>query len=133
MRRRLALAALLALVLAARTIRDGFEIPRPRPACSPEGRGIPPRHWLGCATDPGPARALAADERLVLGLPLDPNTAGPRELAFVPGLSRRLAAELVLDRERNGPYAHVAELLRVRGIGPKKLAAAAPHLAVSLP
>ncbi len=69
----------------------------------------------------------------MLGLPLDPNTAGSRELAFVPGLSRRLAAEIVLERERAGPFADVRDLARVRGIGPKKLAAAAPHLAVGAP
>jgi competence protein ComEA len=88
---------------------------------------------MGCVADPGPRRALAADERLVLGLPIDPNTAGARELAFVPGLSRRLAAEVVADRDRNGAYASAGDLLRVRGIGPKRLALAAPHLVLHAP
>jgi competence protein ComEA len=92
-----------------------------------------PRHFLGCAADGGPERALGSDERLALGMPLDPNTAGARELAFVPGLSRQLAAEIVLDRERNGPYGSLAELVRVRGIGPKKLALALPHLTLAAP
>jgi competence protein ComEA len=128
---RLALAAVLALVLVASPFRAWLvRPPPPRERCLPEGRGEVPRHFLGCAGDPGTARALAADERLVLGLPLDPNTAGARELAYVPGLSRRLAVELVEDRARRGPYRDLAELLRVRGIGPKRLAAAAPHLAV---
>lgn len=87
-----------------------------------------PRHWLGCAADAGPPRALAPDERLVLGLPIDPNTAGTRELAFVPGLSRGLAVAVVEDRRLHGPFVRVADLLRVRGIGPKRLAAASPHL-----
>jgi len=130
MLRRLALASVLAAVLGAGRLRVWLERPPPRPACAPEGRGLPPRHWIGCATDPGPRRALASDERLALGLPIDPNVAGARELAFVPGLSRRLAAEVVADRDRNGPYASAAELLRVRGIGPKRLALAAPHLVV---
>jgi competence protein ComEA len=128
---RLALLATLALALAAGPLRAWLERPPDRPGCAPEGRGVPPRHFLGCAADGGPARPLAADERLALGLPLDPNTAGARELAHVPGLSRRLAAELVRDRERNGPFARVGDLARVRGIGPKRLAAAAPHLAVA--
>jgi competence protein ComEA len=131
--RRLALAALLAAVLAAAPLRAVLETPGPPRPCAPEGRGDVPRHWLGCPADPGPRRALAADERLVLGLPLDPNTAGSRELAFVPGLSRRLAAEVVEDRRLHGPYAQVADLLRVRGIGPKRLEAAAPHLQVRPP
>lgn len=130
MAHRLALALALVVVLLAAPLRAWLERPAARAPCEPEGRGEEPRHFLGCAADPGPARALAADERLLLALPLDPNTAGARELAFVPGLSRALAAEVVRDRERNGPYGDVSELLRVRGIGPRKLAAAAPHLAV---
>jgi competence protein ComEA len=128
---RIALAAVLLLVLVAAPLRAWLERPPPMPArCVPEGRGEPPRHFLGCAADGGLARAFAADERLLLGLPLDPNTADARALAFVPGLSRSLAAEVVKDRERNGAYRSVPELLRVRGIGPKRLAAAAPHLEV---
>jgi competence protein ComEA len=128
---RIALAAVLLAVLAAPPLRAWLLRPAPPPAgCVPEGRGRAPRHFLGCAADPGPARALAPDERLLLGLPIDPNSAGARELAFVPGLSRRLAAEIVRDRERNGPFPSVGELLRVRGVGPKRLAAAAAHLAV---
>jgi competence protein ComEA len=127
---RIALAAVLVLVLAEASLRAWLVRPPPPRGCAPEGKGEAPRHFLGCAADPGPGRALAADERLLLGLPIDPNTAGARELAFVPGLSRRLAAAIVADRERSGPYGEVAELLRVRGIGPRRLAAAAPHLAV---
>jgi len=103
--------------------------PPPAP-CAAEGRGAPPRHWIGCAADEGPRRDLTGGERLVLGLPLDPNRATAGELALVPGLSARLAAELVADRERCGPFRRVEELARVRGIGPARLAKARPHLAV---
>jgi competence protein ComEA len=128
--RRLALAALLAAVLLAPEARRVLEVPpAPRP-CAAEGRGVPPRHWIGCAADPGAARALADDERLLLGLPLDPNRAAARELSFVPGLTRRLAEEIVLDREANGRFERVEDLVRVRGVGPKRLARAVPHLAI---
>jgi competence protein ComEA len=133
MARRLVLLALLAAVMGAARLRAWLELPAARAPCAAEGRGVPPRHWLGCAADAGPARALAADERIVLGLPIDPNLSGARDLAFVPGLSRRLAEEIVADRERNGPFLDVGDLERVRGIGPKKLAAARPHLVVSAP
>ena len=133
MARRVALAAVLVVVLAAPRLRAGVEVPAPRPGCVPEGRGTPPRHWLGCAADPGPPRALAADERLALGLPIDPNLAGTRELAFVPGLSRHLAEELVRDRNLHGRYERVSDLLRVRGIGARRLASASPHLYVEAP
>jgi competence protein ComEA len=130
---RLALTALLVAVLAGPALRRRAELPPPPRPCAPEGRGEPPRHWLGCAADPGPPRALADDERLLLALPLDPNDAEERVLAFVPGLSRRLAAELVAERRANGPFRGVEDVLRVRGIGPKRLARAAPYLAVSPP
>ncbi len=129
---RLALAIALLAVLSAAGLRRRAEIPAPARPCEPGGRGETPHHWLGCAADPGPPRALAADERLLLGLPLDLNRTGARELAFVPGLSRRLAAEIVADRDARGPFLSVDDLDRVRGIGPKRLARAGPHL-TSLP
>lgn len=132
MARRIALAAVLLAVLAGPAMRRWVEIP-PSRACAPAGRGEPPRHWLGCVADPGPSRALADDERLLLGLPLDPNRAEERVLAFVPGLSPRLAAQLVADRAAHGPFPTVEHIVRVRGIGPKRLARAAPHLEVSPP
>ncbi len=121
------------MVLAPAALRRKVETPAPRPGCAPAGRGAPPRHWLGCATDPGPSRALAADERLALGLRIDPNTAGERELAHVPGLTRRLARAVVESRQAEGPFLEVDDLLRVRGIGPKRLAQARTALSVDAP
>ncbi len=129
-RRRLALAALLLAVVAAGPLRRIGETPRLRHECAAEGRGIPPRHWLGCSDDPGTPRALWADERLAFGLPIDPNAADERSLSLVPGLSRRLAAEVIADRDAHGPYVSVDDLLRVRGIGPRRLARARPDLTV---
>jgi competence protein ComEA len=133
MSRRLALAVALAAVLSPTALRARLETPAPRRGCAPSGRGEPPRHWMGCATDQGPPRALAADERLVLGLRVDPNTAGVRELAHVPGLTRRLAQAVVESRQAEGPFLAVEDLLRVRGIGPKRLAQARPALEVDAP
>lgn len=130
MSRRLALAAVLLAALGARPLWRLVETPPPPRDCATEGRGSAPRGWLGCAADAGPGRALEGDERLALGLPVDPNLADARSLAFVPGLSRRLGAEIVRHREAHGPFAAVEDLLRVRGIGPKRLAKARPHLAV---
>ncbi|HEY7725366.1 MAG TPA: helix-hairpin-helix domain-containing protein [Anaeromyxobacteraceae bacterium] len=127
--RRLAIVLLLAAALAPAGLA-GPARPRPERPCTPEGRGEPPRHWLGCAGDRGAPRSLAGGERLLLGLPLDPNRATAEELALVPGLSRRLGEAVVADRRARGPFASPAEVLRVRGIGPARLAAARPHLAV---
>jgi competence protein ComEA len=103
------------------------------PACRLEGRGTPPRHWLGCGTDPGPGRGLADEERLLLGRPLDPNTAGARAMAFVPGLTRHLAEAVVDERIRRGPFASVDDLRRVSGIGVKRLDQARAAFRVGVP
>jgi competence protein ComEA len=129
-------AAHLLLLLALAT-PAGWRVLASRPEvatrCAPEGRGTPPRHWLGCAADPGPRRVLSDEERLVLHRPLDPNLASARALAFVPGLSRRLAQALVEDRESRGPFTAVDELRRVHGIGERRLAQARTQLAIGAP
>ncbi|MGC3999012.1 MAG: helix-hairpin-helix domain-containing protein [Anaeromyxobacter sp.] len=127
--RRAALLLLLSIVLLPAALR-GRRALAPDIACRPEGRGVPPRHWMGCAADPGPRRGLTQSERLVLGLPVDPNLAAAEELASVPGLSRSLGAAVVADREQNGPFGSVDDLLRVSGIGPRRLERARAFLDV---
>lgn len=131
MARRLALALLAAVTLVPTALARRAAAPaRAAPPCAPEGRGIAPREWLGCAADEGPPRALTGAERLVLGLPLDLNAASEGELAFVPGLSRRLARAVVADRAENGPFDRVEALERVKGIGPVRVARARATLTV---
>lgn len=127
---RLALALLAAAALAPAILR-AFQRPGGAPpACQPEGRGTPPRGWLGCAADPGTPRPLADEERLLLGMPIDPNRAGAGALAFVPGIGPGLARAVVEDREAHGPFLGVDDLVRVKGIGPRRLARARPWLDV---
>jgi competence protein ComEA len=128
--RRLALASIALLALAPSLWRTTAPPGAPGPGCEPEGRGAPPRHWIGCRADEGPPRALGGRELLLLGRPLDLNAAGPDDLAAVPGLSPRLATEIVDDRRRRGPFPSVESLLRVRGIGPARLAKARSALEV---
>ena len=130
MARGLACLLLALAVLAPAAWRRAAPNPAPARDCRPDGRGIPPWHWIGCAGDPGPPRALSGRERHLLGLPIDLNAAGPEDLAVVPGLTSRLAAEVVSDRERRGPFPSVDALLRVRGVGPARLSQARPFLEV---
>jgi len=130
MARRLATVLLLSALAAPPLLRAWLARPSAPTRCPPEGRGRPPRHWLGCAADPGSRRDLADDERLLLGRPLDLNAAGAPALAFVPGLSARLAAAVVADRAERGPFAAVDDLVRVDGIGPVRLGRARPSLTV---
>lgn len=128
---RLALMALVALTLVPTAWRRLGAFPYRERTCEPEGRGEPPRHWVGCRGDPGPPRDLSGRERVLLGLPLDPNRASAEDLAAVPGLTPRLAAEIVADRERRGPFRTVEEVDRVRGIGPARLNRARAFLEVA--
>jgi competence protein ComEA len=134
MSHRLALVVALAALLAAAPLRAWLR-PAPRPpGCGPVPAGEPPRHWLACGTAPDQAsRPLADEERLQLGLPLDLNVARPEALAFVPGLSRRLAVAVAADRASRGRFQRVEELRRVGGIGEKRLAQARQALFVAPP
>ncbi len=54
--------------------------------------------------------------------PVDLNRAGADELERLPGLGPALAERILEYREKKGTFKTVQELLRVPGIGPKKLA-----------
>lgn len=55
--------------------------------------------------------------------PVNLNTAGPEELATLPGIGAKLAERIVRYREESGGFKAVDELLNVSGIGEGKLAA----------
>jgi len=62
--------------------------------------------------------------------PIDINAAGAADLVALPGIGPVTAARIVEDRQARGPYRRVDDLLRVKGIGPKKLARIRPHIRV---
>lgn len=124
------MAALVALALLPSLWRAWRPFPYRERDCQPEGRGVPPRHWVGCRGDPGPRRELSGRERVLLGLPVDPNRATAEDLAAVPGLSPGLAAAIVADREARGPFERVEDLGRVRGLGPVRVGRARALLEV---
>jgi competence protein ComEA len=57
------------------------------------------------------------------GGPVNVNTADAALLETLPGVGPVTAAEIIADREANGPFASVDDLLRVSGIGDKRLEA----------
>ncbi|MBR3317166.1 MAG: helix-hairpin-helix domain-containing protein [Atopobiaceae bacterium] len=48
------------------------------------------------------------------------NTASEQELCQLPGIGEVTAASIVREREANGPYASVEDVMRVSGIGEKR-------------
>jgi competence protein ComEA len=62
------------------------------------------------------------------GRPLDVNRASAAELALLPGVGPRLAGAILEARAQRGPFRGMADLGRVKGIGPKTLAKLAPLL-----
>ena len=67
--------------------------------------------------------SMAAPERMLLGIPLDPDLMGAEEWAHLPGIGPVLAQRIVADRHENGGFRNLEALARVPGIGPGKLAA----------
>ena len=59
---------------------------------------------------------------------VDLNEAAWPELTLLPGISETLARRIVHSRQEEGEFQRPSDLLRVSGIGPKKLAAIQPYL-----
>ena len=53
---------------------------------------------------------------------IDLNTATAEELQTLPGIGEKRAADIVADREKNGPYRFPEEITRVKGIGEETVA-----------
>lgn len=61
---------------------------------------------------------------------VDVNSATWVEWAQFEGIGEALGKRIVADREANGRFRDVQDLLRVKGIGPKKLEGMRPYLMV---
>ncbi|WP_136514080.1 ComEA family DNA-binding protein [Geomonas edaphica] len=66
---------------------------------------------------------MAIKERMLLGVPLDPDLLSEAEWVLLPGIGAALSRRIIEDRQENGAFGAVEGLLRVPGIGPGKLAA----------
>jgi competence protein ComEA len=93
----------------ARVVTDGEQIVVPV-----QGAGPPP----GAA---GAGGATAGGVSGKSGGPVNLNTATAEQLDALPGVGPATAAKIVADRTENGPFRTVDDLLRVPGIGAKKL------------
>ncbi|MCX7929749.1 MAG: helix-hairpin-helix domain-containing protein [Chlorobi bacterium] len=82
------------------------------PALSATGEEKLPRHYQ-------PKRPPAQ--------PVNINTASKQQLMQLPGIGEAMAARIIAERQ-NKPFTTPDELLRVRGIGPKKLEQLRPYI-----
>jgi competence protein ComEA len=99
-----------------------------RPAGAAAGTGDSTRRSEpGRATGSSPRRRAAEPALRPHGIDVDRATA--TELERLPGIGPSLAAKIVAERDRNGPFGRPDALLRVPGIGPRKLELIRPYLA----
>ncbi len=91
----------------------------------------PVPHGHRVLVTPDHARVLRPSDPVLVGLPIDPNTAAAHELAAIPGIDGDLAAAIVADRERSGGFRDLDDLQRVSGIGGYTVEQLAPFVELS--
>ena len=110
----------------ARAAERALHPPRPSVAELAErtGPGDPRPGWYAAAL------ALRAEEEVARSGPrrIDPNAAGRAEWDRLPGVGPATAMAIISHRAAQGPLEGPADLLAVRGIGPKTLERLAPYL-----
>lgn len=76
----------------------------------------------------GEVRILPPSDPVLVGLPVDLNTANVDALAAIPGLGREQAAAIVAWRGAHGPFVALADVEAVPGIGPATRERLAPFV-----
>ena len=66
-------------------------------------------------------KKMPANERIILGIPLDPNLMDADDWDSLPGIGPVLALRIVDDRQINGDFRSASDLKRVPGIGENKI------------
>lgn len=74
-----------------------------------------PTAQLSATPDPSPAPS--AEQTPAPDGKIDLNTATAEELMTLPGIGEKRAADIIADREANGPFRMPEDLTRVDGIG----------------
>jgi hypothetical protein len=127
----LGLGALLALTIArALPAAPGRAPPCARPAVVARD-GRPLLHCAGQGAIPrGAVPRMDGAQRLLLGLPIEVNSASVADLMLLPRIGPVLARRITAARSAGGPFCSVEDLRRVKGIGPITLQRLRPLVAV---
>ena len=67
-----------------------------------------------------PSRTVQHKQTLTPGC-IDINSASKQQLILLPGIGESIASRIIAYRDENGPFSSVDRLVRVKGIGAKKL------------
>ncbi len=66
---------------------------------------------------------MPAGQRLALAIPLHPDRMVVKDWEVLPGAGPALARQIELDRQKYGDFRSLEGLQRVKGVGPKRIAA----------
>lgn len=133
------LGASLLAGMGLRSLRGGNEIPRedvrlalqrqdslfaaaaipPGSADGGDTQGSPPAEGRDPASDPSGETRSSRDVPAAKGS-IDINAADAAALERLPGIGPATARKIVEHRTRSGPFRRPEDLLKVKGIGPKK-------------
>lgn len=119
-------AAWTGFVLACGLLAAALPRAAGRPAACPQPLLREPG-VVACTLEGIPRTRLTGPSRRLFGLPVDPNRADPVTLETLPGIGPARARAIVAERAVR-PFASLADLERVHGLGPLRVAALAPHL-----
>ena len=120
LRRRAGVLAILpGLLIALGRSGDGPPTGPPRAPC--QHAVLLDVDGLRCGPEHDPRPRASAKAALWMGRRFDLNRASAKTLQLVPGIGARLSRRIVLDRRRNGPFERMADVRRVKGIGPALL------------
>ena len=64
---------------------------------------------------------------------IDINTASSDELTLLPGIGPKISDDILKYRETHGPFKKASDLLKVKGIGLKKLEKIRPFIQFEMP
>lgn len=99
----------------------------PPPSAASAPSAAPPVLPSESPTEAAKSSGLTADGRVIL------NLASVEDLRKLPGIGAKRAEAIVQLRERLGKFKRVSDLMRVKGIGPKRLKQLAPKLVLDPP